>query len=65
VYKDAAAYFDVNGSRQIYSKFRSEDSRERILHNVVHFFISLHLPTLSAAAKAQGSEATVKKSNLK
>lgn len=49
-YKDAVAYFDQNGSRQIYMKFRDEeDSRERILHNIVHFFIALHLPQSDVA----------------
>lgn len=44
VYSDVAPFFDKNGSRSIYAKFRNENSRERILHNIVHFFISLHLP---------------------
>ena len=45
MYKDVVPFFDKNGSRTIYSKFRNENSRERILHNIVHFFISLHLPS--------------------
>lgn len=45
VYEDAAQYFDLNGSRSIYAKLRSDSSRERILHTIVHFFISMHLPS--------------------
>ena len=62
-----ASYFDQNGSRQIYSKFREEDSRERTLHNIVFFFISMHLPTvpLGRASNVPETDLITKKSNLK
>ena len=43
-YSDARLFFDQNGSRTIYSQFKNPESRERILHTVVHHFISLHIP---------------------
>lgn len=43
-YADIKHFFDKNGSRSIYAKFRDANSRERILHQVVHYFISLHIP---------------------
>ena len=43
-FSDVTPFFDQNGSRTIYEKFRDPNSRERLLHTIVHFFISLHLP---------------------
>lgn len=65
LYKDAVTFFDVNGSRAIYTKFREENSRERILHSVVHFFISLHLPSAAPLPGINEPCPGLKRSNLK
>ena len=41
---EAKAFFDQNGTRTIYEKFKDVRSPERLLHTIVHFFISMHLP---------------------
>ena len=64
--QEAASFFDLNGSRGIYLKFRQENSKERILHSIVHFFISLHLPQPIPFASSENTKRSVeKKSNMK
>ena len=43
--------------------FKNPESRERILHTAVHYFISLHIPT--SEANKDDVKLAVKKSNLK
>ena len=66
-YADVQDFFDQNGSRDLYEKFRDPDSRERTLHTIVHFFISLHLPQPVVARRPFSTEQVPapKKSNLK
>ena len=72
----AVGFFDQNGSRSLYNKFRDGDSPERNLHHIVHFFISMHLPLMTsskvspaskstAATETENQNAINKKSNLK
>lgn len=56
------SFFDKNGSRAIYEKFRDSKSKENTLHTIVHYFISLHIPL---AKKRSEEENTIRKSSLK
>ena len=51
----------------MYEKFRDPNSRERMLHTIVHFFISLHLPQPLVTSRPFSTEPkqVPKKSNLK
>ena len=74
--ESASSFFDKNGSRMIYQKFRQGETPERNLHSIVHFFISMHLPLISPQSISPASKTTaeslnqdqkplLKKSNLK
>jgi len=52
-YSDARDFFDINGARTIYTQFKNPESRERILHTIVHHFISLHIPNPEKAVISQ------------
>lgn len=41
---EAAGYFEKNGSRALYSKFKEKQSVEAVIHQLCHHFISLHIP---------------------
>ena len=60
--------FDKNGSRILYGKLAEKDSKERVLHQVIQFFISVHLPQAheqTGIESGQKLSSSLKKSNLK
>ena len=70
MYAEAKRYFDVNGNRNIYTKFRDPASKERVLYQVVHYFISLHIPQAQQPSGLVGVSSALplpkaKRSNLK
>lgn len=50
------SYFDKNGNRDIYQKFR-EDENLRAFHTQIHYFLALHLP-VTLKAEAEKKEVT-------
>lgn len=66
LHPSAKLYFDKNGSRSVYAKFREVHSEERALHSVIHYFIACHLPkTLPAEAERGAASSSLPKEILK